>query len=96
MSRTVITFFVLLVSGCGTTTVLTDAGKMVKLMKSDPSEHCEEIGDVDSDTYPAHSDKGSSKNMLRNRAAEQGSNYVRLETYNSLTGTFQGTAYKCP
>lgn len=73
---------------------LTPSGEQVRLMKADPPADCREIGGLSADPQGFGRDVDNSKKALRNEAAEQGANYVRLETlrYTELTGT----AYDCP
>lgn len=86
--------FSFLLVGCST--ALTDSGKRVQLMKSDPPSECTEVGGVDGRS----GSEDTAKNDMRNKAAELGANYVRYES----TGypnfgwgrTVNGTAYKCP
>ena len=68
---------------------LTPGGKLVRTGKSDPPRECSEIG-------PA-SEAGIYKDAivrLRNTAAEQGGNYVRLDV--ARQAQMDGTIYKCP
>jgi hypothetical protein len=76
---------------CGCYTVpLTEAGKGVQLMKSDPPEGCREVGSV-----AGKGDDEQIKVGLRNGAARKGGNYVRMETFNAATETQTGTAFRC-
>jgi hypothetical protein len=76
-------------AGCGVT--LTDAGKGVQLMKSDPPGGCKEIGSLEGE---GNTDVEAAKNDIRNKAAQKGANYVRMETIDGPYVT--GTAYQCP
>lgn len=81
--------------GCASTG-LTAAGAKVQLMKADPPAGCKELGSVDgSHNYVGRANEAASKNVLRNRAADLGANYVRMETVSSA-GIIAGTAYQCP
>lgn len=78
--------------GCGSE--LTQAGARVKLMKADPPPQCQEVRGVSAyQVGPDYQDH--LKNALRNEAAENGANYVRLETLTS-DGNASGTAFACP
>lgn len=78
-------------------TVLSETAKGVRLMKSDPAAECTELGDLSS--YGNGVGQGAiddAKLRLRNKAAEMGANFVRMETVNFETATVGGTAFKCP
>jgi hypothetical protein len=45
--------------------------------------------------YMGSPSEANSKNVMRNRAADLGANYVRWDTV-SPAGVVGGTAYKCP
>ena len=84
--------------GCATTR-LTKSGKAVRLMKSDPPTACQEIGGVQAFGSAFTGDAaGDAKTKLRNEAAKQGADYVRMETATTNSGdhvTMSGTAYLC-
>lgn len=87
----------IVVSACGSLP-LTEGGKNVKVQKSDAEPSCKEIGTVtgsaDCTLRGIEKCVEVAKNDLRNKAAEKGANFVRLEQVN---GSFHsGTAYKCP
>jgi len=87
----ILRFFLLLLiatPACFAGNQLTDGGKNVRLMKSDPPIGCEELGGVNSYiTDPNNIEL--SKTYLRNKGAKLGANYVRWDTISS------GTAYRC-
>jgi hypothetical protein len=87
--------FAVLAAGCAST-ALTAAGSKVQLMKADPPQGCREIGNVDGTyNFVGSASEGDSKNVMRNRAAELGANYVRWESV-SPNGMVAGTAFQCP
>jgi hypothetical protein len=71
---------------------LTPAGRNVQLMKADPPPGCAEVGPVRGEGDGAE----FSKNDARNKAAEAGANYVRMESVTAHAGWLTGTAYRCP
>ena len=75
--------------GCYTET-LTEAGKAVQVMESDPPAGCREVGSV-----AGRGDAEQIKINLRNAAASKGGNYVRLETFDVANETTTGTAFRC-
>lgn len=81
-------------AGCHS--ALTQAGRNVQLMKADPPNGCKEVGNVTGESVivGGSGDDEDAKNELRNKAAEQGANYVRLEKMGA--GTAEGTAFRCP
>jgi len=78
-----------LLCGCYTAP-LTEGGKGVQLMKSDPPAGCREVGSV-----AGRGDDEQRKVSLRNGAASKGGNYVRMETFDAATETATGTAFRC-
>ncbi len=88
--------FTFVIIGCGTSAVLSDAGRQVKTIKSDPANDCEEIGTVKGEARYGNHD--AAKIIMRNNAATKGANLVRFETYTEKAGNvlYTGTAYKCP
>ena len=94
---TFLLLFAVLVTFTACAIALTDAGKAVRVMKSDPPSNCREIGGVTGSAGGLQGDPKviqNAKNDMRNNAAKMGANYVRFETasINSVTGT----AYRCP
>ena len=97
----IILFCILTLLGCATTASLSSMGKGVKLGKSDPDTACKELESLDiKNSWGTPTD---SKNLLRNKAADLGANYVRLDSLTSLTIAgdnagymISGTAFKCP
>lgn len=83
-----------MLTACGP--ALSEAGAGVKVMSADPPPNCTEIGHVSGSL--ARRDRAErAKNEMRNRAAEKGANYVRLEGVDSAYGSSaNGTAFKCP
>ena len=79
--------------GCGGT--LTAAGRTVRLMKADPPAPCKEVGTVEGRAI-GPSRVEHCKNVMRNKAAAMGANYVRFETIDTQEGYATGTAYSCP
>ena len=75
--------------GCYTVP-LSEGGKRVLLMKSDPPPDCREVGSV-----AARGDDEEIKVGMRHAAAKKGGNYVRMEAFNPLTSTGTGTAFRC-
>jgi hypothetical protein len=73
---------------------LTEGGRRVTLNKEDPPSGCTEIGSLKGDGTGI--DLENSKNLLRNRAAERGANYVRFEVVLFEESVAAGTAYRCP
>ena len=73
-------------------------GAEVRLMKADPAADCQEVGQVEGFFNGDGKEKSSegAKAILRNKAAERGANYVRLETTNAEGTNWAGTAFKCP
>ncbi len=72
---------------------LSQAGAQVRLMKNDPPPACQELGSVSGYLIgPNYQER--LKNKLRNDAAGQGGNYVRLETLTS-DGNASGSVFKC-
>ncbi len=71
-------------------------------MKNDPPVACKEVGNVKGgfDGFGGGDADAGAKNAIRNKAAEMGANYVRMETaashYNGGMVILNGTAYKCP
>jgi hypothetical protein len=82
--------WLVLTIGCSPV-ALTEAGKNVRTITSDPPATCEDIG-----TVYGRGDSEEIKNGMRNEAAEKGANYVRMETYNPMTAGGSGTAFRCP
>lgn len=84
----------IMLTACASAT-LSPAGKNVRLIKSDPPENCQEIGQK-----TAMSGMGliGAQNMLRNWAAEQGATHLRMDAgVETNTGTqLTGSAFKCP
>lgn len=70
---------------------LTEGGKTVQLMKADPPPGCREVGSVS-----GRGDDEEVKIAMRNYAAQQGGNYVRIETMDLRLGRGTGTAFRCP
>lgn len=93
----------LVLVGCASASKeLSPEGKIVKLMKADPAENCEELGSVwgEKQTWE---DEDAAKNRLRNKAAMLGATYVRMEMiegtqYDSTSSYYKlkGTAFRCP
>ena len=95
--------YVFLLAACAHTTAtggspneLTEGGKRVQLMKSDPPPGCVELKSITGDASGAGAAIGErSRVATRNMAANLGANYVRMETVDRY-GIITGTAYKCP
>jgi len=88
----VIMIGVLFFAGCGTTQ-LTNQGMNVRLMRGDPPLECKQILEL----YVEENDLAGAKNELRNEAAKQGANYVRLDALEYYRGdaVASGSSYKC-
>jgi hypothetical protein len=87
-------------SGC--VTELTATGQQVRIGKVDPVDHCTELGTVygsgSGGSYTSAEDKlASAENDLRNRAAQQGANYVVMDAAGSdIRGmSISGRAFRC-
>ena len=76
----------------------TAGGKNVQVQMADPPESCEQISVISASASNTGNDDESAREKLRNRAAESGANYVRLDTLGgtSTLKEYTGTAYKCP
>ena len=92
--------FAVCMAGClGNPIVLTAGGSAVQLMKADPPPGCAEVGPArgefsnGEDTAARLED---AKRDMRNKAADKGANYVRMEAILPLGQGVTGTAYKCP
>ncbi len=91
-----------LFTACSPTATLTPGAEVVKVMKGDPSPTCKEITSIDATLggWPGTRSLEPYKNDLRNKAYENGANYVRLDTVlYSEGGTIMsvaGTAFMCP
>jgi len=85
----------LLAFGCSATTA---GGKNVRVQKANPPNSCEEISIITASASNTGNDDQSARDQLRDRAAERGANYVRLDTLggSSTIKEYTGTAYKCP
>lgn len=83
---------ILFFAGCGTTQ-LTDQGMNVRLMRGDPPQDCKQYVEL----YVEENNLAGAKNELRNEAAEQGANYVRLDALEYFRGDAiaSGSSYKC-
>lgn len=75
----------------------TKAGKLVKIVTTDPSisKSCKEVGDVEYNGFNQSHSNNYLKSVLRDRAAKMGANVVRLEFINSYLSRISGTAYLC-
>jgi hypothetical protein len=83
-------------------TDLTGAGQQVRIGKNDPVGGCTELGTVYGSgagaAYTSSEDKmTSAQNELRNKAAEEGANYVVMDAIGSdIHGmTISGRAFRC-
>ena len=99
-----------LLSGCATanfTPQLSPEGAKVQVQKSDPPSGCQDLGIVTQRNLDRDPKVGQVwltpegiRNGLKNKSAEKGANYVRLErAIVGQGGTLveeAGTAYKCP
>lgn len=90
-------FFTFIIFGCVTIepTKITEKGKKVRIMKSDPPIECEEIRSISASggLYGIN----EAKVILRNNAAKINGNYVRLETVSGQNAVILGgTVFKCP
>ena len=79
-----------MVSGCGST---PEKKIDVQLMKNDPPMGCQMVGDVQS----KGDDMNEAKFNLRQKAADKGGNYVRLDALNMAGGDAiaAGAAFNC-
>jgi hypothetical protein len=92
-------------AACMTAACLTDltgAGQQVRIGKNDPASDCTELGTVYGSGagagYTSSEDKmTSAQNELRNKAAEEGANYVAMDAIGSdIHGmTISGRAFRC-
>lgn len=83
-----------LFSAC-TTPALNPAATNVKIMKSDPPAGCQDLGGVDSvGEMTEKTGAEFARIRIRNKAAEKGANYVRIDA--ATNDTLSGTMYKCP
>ncbi|MDB4960951.1 MAG: put [Myxococcales bacterium] len=94
MTNMILTLALALGAGCAVP--LSEGGRNVQLMKSDPPAGCNEVGSVigQANGFDSSAALERAKNDMRNKAATMGANYVRMETAN--TGEVMGTAYSCP
>jgi len=86
---------VLVLSGCAV--ALKPEAEKVKVMKSDPPSECKDLGVLVS----MMNYEGYNRNELRNRAADLGGNYLRIDSVLAEGGKsnrtqLTGTAFKCP
>jgi len=88
---------VMMVSSCSV--ILSDSARAISVMKADPPSNCVEVGSMvgyGGGMFQKGNWLDNSKIDLKNKAAELGANYIRLETINEYYRTTSGTAYKCP
>jgi hypothetical protein len=71
--------------------VLSAEGKNVRSATSDPPAGCQEIGNIQGIGYTFD----EAKDDARNKTAEKGGNYLRLEAMGRSVGVV-GTAFRCP
>ena len=85
-----------LVCGCATTVELTTRAREVQLLESDPAQECVATGKVT--TLVRYGDDAVAKTILRNKAAAQGANSLRVTNHANDNGwiKYSGTSYKCP
>lgn len=83
-------FIVFSIAACATKE-LTTLGQKVKVAKAEPTKDCTEIAQVSANNQDAEVRNA----LLKNRAAEKGANYVRLDAVTNF-GEYTGTAFKCP
>lgn len=82
---------ILVISGCSST---PEMKVNVLLMKDDPPQNCQTVGDVQAEG----DDMNEAKRNLRLNAVEQGGNYVRLDALDMSSGdaVASGAAFNCP
>ena len=97
MKRCLYVALVLFAFGCSPSAA-TAGGKNVQVQMADPPESCEQISVISASASNTGNDDKSAREKLRDRAAERGANYVRLDTLggSSTLKEYTGTAYKCP
>jgi hypothetical protein len=90
--------FSIILASCTSTTNLTDAGQRVKVSTREPSQNCKELGQISGSKLSAKNFVGVGEtqegftNIMKNRAAEMGANYVHV----GMPGLPMGVAYSCP
>ncbi len=87
-------FISFVIFGCGTTPVNNNANN-VKLMKGDPPDNCKEIGVASASAYGPDFET-SMRNKLKNKGADMGGNYIRMESVDAVGNNLTGTVFSCP
>lgn len=82
--------------GSSSSGALSPAAKAVRVAKADPDPACEELSTVEGTSFWGK--KNDAKNEMRENAAKEGANYIRIEALETRGGrvTYSGTAYRCP
>lgn len=105
LTRTTLSAIVVLFTalpGCFSRPVLSPEGSNVQLMKGDPPSGCKDLGpttgtsmrSAGSQELPAD-ELEYAKVSLRNKAAQMGGNYVRMDAGSTDGTTLSGQVYKC-
>lgn len=96
MERNIYVASALLTLGCSASAAT--AGGSVRIERAEPPESCEQISVITAYASNTGNDDESVREKLRNQAATNGANYVRLDKLggSSTLKEYTGTAFKCP